>query len=42
MKKFNEIARKRVTYDAIKSHKKQGFTHSLENIILEKPHGWSK
>ena len=27
-------------YDNIKSHKKQGFTLSLENTVLEKPHGW--
>ena len=34
---FNKIFRKDVTYDNIKSHKKQGFTLSLEDIFLEKP-----
>ena len=28
-----------MTYDNIKSHKKQGFTFSLKNIVLEKPQG---
>ena len=28
LRKFNEIFRKDVTYDNIKSHKKQGFTLS--------------
>ena len=36
---FNEVFRKDVTYDNIKSHKKQGFALSLENTFLEKPQG---
>ena len=36
---FNEIFRKGVTYDNIKSHKKQRFTPSLEDAFLEKPQG---
>ena len=36
-KDFNEIFRKHVTYDNIKSHKKQGFTLSLEDAFLGKP-----
>ena len=35
-----KIFRKNVSYDNIKSHKKQGFTPSLENTVLKKPHGW--
>ena len=34
--------RKDVTYDTIKSHKKQGYAVSLEDTLLEKPHGGSK
>ena len=30
---FNETFRKNVSYDSIKSHKKQGFTLSLENTV---------
>ena len=26
-------------YDTIKSHKKQGFTLSLDNTVLKKPYG---
>ena len=36
---FNEISRKDVTYDNIKTHKKQGFYHSLEDTFSEKPQG---
>ena len=36
---FNEIFRKDVAYDNIESHKKQGFTLSLEYVVLEKPQG---
>ena len=36
---LNEIFRKDVTYDNIKSHKKQGFTLSSEDTFLEKPQG---
>ena len=40
MRNFNEIFRKDVTYDNIKSHKKnQGFTLSLEDTFLEKQQG---
>ena len=35
----NQVLRKDVTYDNIKSHKKQGFTLSLENMFLEKRQG---
>ena len=38
MMNFNEISWKIVIYD-IKVTKNQGFTLSLENIILEKPQG---
>ena len=38
MMNFNEIFRKTVIYD-IKVTKNQGFTLSLEHIILEKPQG---
>ena len=34
-----EFSEKDVTYDNIKSHKKQRFTISLEDIFLEKPQG---
>ena len=33
-RKFNEIFRKDVTYDNIKSHKKQGFTLSPQPSLL--------
>ena len=33
---FSEIFRKDKTYDNIKSHKKYGFTLSLEDAFLEK------
>ena len=36
---FNEIFRKSVAIDNIKSHKRQGFAPSLENAFLEKPQG---
>ena len=36
---FNKIFRKDVTFDNIKSHKKQGFTLSLENTFFGKPQG---
>ena len=36
------FCRKDVTYDTIKRKKKQGFTVSLEDTLLEKPHGGSK
>ena len=36
---LNEIFRKDVTYDNVKSHKKQGFTLSSEDTFLEKPQG---
>ena len=36
---LNEIFRKDVTYDNIKSHKKQGSTLSSEDTFLEKPQG---
>ena len=35
----NQVLKKDVTYDNIKSHKKQGFTLSLENMFLEKRQG---
>ena len=38
MMNFNEIFRKTVIYD-IKVTKNQGFTLSLEHIILKKPQG---
>ena len=34
---FNETFKKGVTYDEIKSHKKQDFTHTLKTKVLEKP-----
>ena len=38
LRNFNEFFRKNVIYDNIKSHKKkQGFTLSLENTVMEKP-----
>ena len=40
LRNFNEIFRKDVTYDNIKSHKKPGgFTLSLEDTYFEKPQG---
>ena len=36
MRNFNEVFRKDVTYDNIKSHKKQGFPFSLKKFISEK------
>ena len=33
---FTKNFGKNVTYDTLKSHKKQRFTHSLENAFLEK------
>ena len=41
MGKFNDIFRKDVTYDKIKSHKKADFHVSLEDAFLEKPQGRS-
>ena len=37
-----KFCRKDVTYDTIKSHKIQGFTISLEDTLLEKPHRGSQ
>ena len=34
---FSEIFRKDKTYGNIKSHKKHGFTLSLEDLFFEKP-----
>ena len=39
LKNFNEIFREDVTYDNIKSHKKQGFIFSLRDTVLGKPQG---
>ena len=36
---FNEILRKNITCNNIKSHKKQGFILSLKNTFLEKAQG---
>ena len=36
MRNFNEVFRKDVTYDNIKSHKKQGFPFSLKKFISQK------
>ena len=36
---FNEIFRKDVTYDKVKSHRKQGFTLSSEGVFFETPYG---
>ena len=36
MRNFNEVFRKDVTYDNIKSHKKQGFPFSPKKFISEK------
>ena len=36
---FNEIFRKDVPYNNIKSHTKPGFALSLEDIFFEKPQG---
>ena len=41
LKTLSEIFRKNVFYDNIKSHKKQGFTLSLEDTFPEKQQGWS-
>ena len=38
-REFNEIFRKDVLWDNNKSHKKQGFTLSLEETFFEKPQG---
>ena len=37
MRNFNEIFKKNVTYDNMKTNKKQSFTLSLEYTFLEKP-----
>ena len=37
LRNFNEIFRKDVTYDHIKSNKNQVLTLSLEDMFLEKP-----
>ena len=43
LRNFNEIFRKDVTYDNIKSHKKPRFPLSLEDKFFEKPlWGWVK
>ena len=34
---FNETFKTAVSYDNIKSHKKQDFTHTFKNIVLKKP-----
>ena len=39
MRIFNEIFRKDVTYDNIKSHKNQDLALSPEDTFLEKPEG---
>ena len=39
MRNFNENFGKNITYDNIKSHKKQGFTLSLEDRFLTCPIG---
>ena len=39
LKKFRESFRKNRSYDNIKSPKKQSFTLSVENTVLEKPKG---
>ena len=39
MSNFNEVFRKYVTEDNIKSHKNHGFSRSIENTFLEKPQG---
>ena len=36
---FNDIFKKNVPCDNIKSHQKRGYTLSLETTILEKPQG---
>ena len=36
MRNFNEGSRKGVTYDNIKSHKKAGFSRSLEDAIFQR------
>ena len=37
LRNFNEIFKKNVTYDNMKTNNKQSFTLSLENTFLEKP-----
>ena len=37
LRNFNEIFGENVSYDNIKIHKKQGFTASLENTVLQNP-----
>ena len=39
LRKFKEIFRKGVSEDNIKSHKKQGFSLSLEDTLFKKLHG---
>lgn len=34
---FNEVFSKNVTFDKINRHKKQGFTFSPQNTLLEPP-----
>ena len=41
LRNFNEIFRKDVTYDDIKSNKNQVLTFSLEDTFLEKPQAGS-
>ena len=41
LRNFNKILRKDGTYDDIKSHKKPGFTLSLEDLFFEKRQGLS-
>ena len=42
LRNFNKTFRKDVSYDNIKSHKKQGFTLSMKHAFLEKPQGLFK
>ena len=35
--RFNETFKKGVLHDNIKSHKKTDFTHTVKNLVLEKP-----
>ena len=42
LRNFNEIFRKDVTYDDIKSSKNQVLTFSLEDTFLEKPQAGSR
>ena len=39
LRNFNEIFRKSVAYNNIKSHKKAGLYPPLENTVYEKPQG---